>query len=109
MPNDQKKPNRQNMSPEGSEVRRGKGREGGAGAGGSSGQAGNVSLWRGASRLGAALFGFSFKHHDSGVEMEKKENTGLGPPIQGQLLQPSLGGSSAERPAAILQRGLLGA
>lgn len=31
---------------------------------GSSGQAGNVSLWRGANWLGAALVGFSFKHHD---------------------------------------------
>lgn len=29
-----------------------------------SGQAGNVSLWRGPSWLGAALAGFSFKHHD---------------------------------------------
>lgn len=31
---------------------------------GSSGQAGNVSLWRGADWLGTALIGFSFKHHD---------------------------------------------
>lgn len=43
---------------------RGEGRAGQVQAGASSGQAGNVSLWRGANWLGAALVGFSFKHHD---------------------------------------------
>lgn len=45
--------------------------EGGVGQGGqgqvpagSSGQAGNVSLWRGTDWLGTALGGLSFKHHD---------------------------------------------
>lgn len=46
---------------------------------GSSGQAGDVSLWRGPDWLGAALVGFSFKHHDSGLEVvrekKKKNNT----------------------------------
>lgn len=51
---------------------------GGTGGGGgsrrrSSGQAGNVSFWRGANWLGAALVGFSFKHHDSGLETEGGE------------------------------------
>lgn len=40
------------------------GREGWGVQAGSSGQASNVSLWRGANWLGAALVGFSFKHHD---------------------------------------------
>lgn len=43
------------------------------GPGGSLGQAGDISLWRGASWLGAALVGFSFEHHDSGLEMEKRK------------------------------------
>lgn len=51
---------------------------------GSSGQAGDVSLWRGPDWLGAALVGFSFKHHDSGLgsgeekKKEKQHKTGLG-------------------------------
>lgn len=49
----------------------GVGREGWGVQAGSSGQASNVSLWRGANWLGAALVGFSFKHHDAGLEMEK--------------------------------------
>lgn len=40
---------------------------------GSLGQAGDVSLWRGPNWLGAALVGFSFKHHDSGLEVMRKE------------------------------------
>lgn len=79
---------------------------------GSSGQAGNVSLWRGANRLGAALLGFSFKHHDSGVETEKNKNkeTGLGLPPSSRESSSSLrfADSSAERPSSVFQRGLLG-
>lgn len=43
------------------------------GSRGSSGQAGNVSLWGGPCWPGAALVGFSFKQHDSSLEAEKRE------------------------------------
>ena len=46
------------------------------GPGWSSGQAGDVALGRGASGLGAALIGFSFKHHDPGLEMKKTKQKG---------------------------------
>ena len=93
--------------------------EGGTGQGGqgqvragSSGQAGNVSLWRGANRLGAALLGFSFKHHDSGLETEENKNkeTGLGLPPSCRESSSSLrfAGSSAECPSSIFQQDLLG-
>lgn len=51
-----------------------RGRDGGLeDPGGSSGEAGNVSLWRGPGWLWTALIGFSFKHHDPGLEMKKRK------------------------------------
>lgn len=70
----------------------GVGREGWGVQAGSSGQASDVSLWRGANWLGAALIGFSFKHHDAGLEMEKikkERKTRLGSLIQGKIIPAS--------------------
>jgi hypothetical protein len=59
---------------------RGRGRDGSPeGPGGSSRQAGDVSLWRWASWLRAALVGFSFKHHDPGLEMKEMKGSRLLP------------------------------
>lgn len=78
MPNNQGKKKKDiAMSPEVQQDQEGGVGQGGQGQvpAGSSGQAGNVSLWRGTDWLGTALGGLSFKHHDAGLEMEKKNKT----------------------------------
>lgn len=74
------RPNTMSQDGRAQRERRAGGRNGSpAGPAGSSRQAGDVSLWRWPGWLWAALVGFSFKHHDPGLEMKKRKGSRLLP------------------------------